>query len=280
MTDAIHRSDASTGDAPDARLPVIVLAGGDASDALARTVGAPAKALVPLKGRPLGAYVLDALRAARHVGDVHWVGALDAAMRRRVDRVVPGGPRLVDSLALGVGAACGDDPDERVLLVSADLPWLTGAAVDRFVEAAGRTHDLVYPVVARDVYERAFPDLPRTWVRLAGTDVTGGNLVVARAQALRTLLPWIDLATRDRKSPLRLAARLGPATLWALLTGRASLPKLEARVSRLVGLSLHALPSDDPVLACDVDRPDQLPATLSLSSPSSGAGEVRRPRPS
>jgi hypothetical protein len=116
-------------------------------------------------------------------------------------------------------------------------------------------------------------------VRLAGADVTGGNLVVARAAALRALLPWIDLATRDRKSPLRLAARLGPATLLALLAGRASLPKLEARVSRLVGLSLHALPSDDPVLACDVDRPDQLPATLSLT-PSSDAGETRHPRPS
>jgi molybdopterin-guanine dinucleotide biosynthesis protein A len=281
VTDAIHRSDASSaGDAPDGPLPVVVLAGGDAGDALARSVGAPAKALVPLKGRPLGAYVLDALRDARRVGEVHWVGELDAAMRRRVDRVVPGGPRLVDSLALGVGAACSDDPDERVLIVSADLPWLTGAAVDRFVDAAGRAHDLVYPVVARDVYERAFPDLPRTWVRLAGTDVTGGNLAVARAQALRTLLPWIDLATRDRKSPLRLAARLGPATVLALLSGRASLPKLEARVSRLVGLSLHALLTDDPVLACDVDRPEHLPATLSLTPPSPGAAEARRPRPS
>jgi molybdopterin-guanine dinucleotide biosynthesis protein A len=280
VTDAIPRPDAPSDDARPSRLPVVVLAGGDAGDALARTVGAPAKALVPLKGRPLGAYVLDALRAAERVGAIHWVGPLDAAMRRRVDRVVPAGPRMVDSLALGVGAACGDDGDERLLVISADLPWLTGAAVDRFIEAAGRTHDVVYPVVTREVYERTFPGLPRTWVRLAGTEVTGGNLVSARADALRALLPWVDLATRDRKSPLRLAARLGPATLLSLLLGRASIPKLEARLSRLVGVSLHALPSDDPVLACDVDRPEQLPATLSLEPPAAAAGGARTARPS
>lgn len=254
---------------PSDRLPALVLAGGDASDALARAVGASAKALVPLKGRPLGAYVLDALRAAKRVGPIVWVGDLDASMRAHVDVVVPGGPRLLDSLSLGLGALAAHAPSERVLVGSADVPWVDGPVVDRFVADAPDDSDVVLPVVRREVYERTFPDLPRTWVRLAGAQLTGGNLVYARPEALRDLLPWIDLATRDRKSPVRLAARLGPGTLLSLALGRASLPRLEQRLSKLVGWRLRALVSEDPSLVCDVDRPEQLPATLSLSASSS-----------
>lgn len=263
---------ASDSGAPDAGpVTALVLAGGDASDALAAAVGAPAKALVPLKGRPLGAYVLDALRDAASVRRIVWVGAADAEMRARVDLVVPGGPRLADSLAIGLGAVAVEAPeDERLLLVSADIPWLGADNVDRFVAEAGTEHDLVYPVVAREACEAAFPALSRTWIRLAAGEVTGGNVLVARPETLRALLPWVDLATRERKAPLRLAWRLGPGVLLALLMGRATLPMLERRVGRLIGADVRAIASDDATLGSDIDRIEQLPATLRLS-------EGRRP---
>jgi molybdopterin-guanine dinucleotide biosynthesis protein A len=246
----------------------VVLAGGDAYDALAAAVGAPAKALVPLKGRPLGAYVLDAVLAAERVRRIVWVGACDRAMRARVDVHVPGGPRLVDSLALGLGAALPEvRPSERILVVSADVPWLRGASIDRFLSEAGAEHDLVLPVVARPAYEATFPGLARTWVRLADGEVTGGNLLLGRPDALRTLLPWVDLATRDRKVPWRLAWRLGPWTLLSLGLRFATLASLERRVGRLTGLRVRALRSDDPVLGTDVDRIEHLPATLELAEP-------------
>jgi molybdopterin-guanine dinucleotide biosynthesis protein A len=251
---------------PGAAVTALVLAGGDASDALAAAVGAPAKALVPLKGRPLGAYVLDALEAAQGVRRVVWVGACDRAMRTRLAVHVPGGPRLVDSLALGLGAALpGLRPEERVLVVTADVPWLRGGSVDRFLREAGADHDLVFPVVSRPAYEATFPELERTWVRLADGHVTGGNLLLGRPDALRALLPWVDLATRDRKAPWRLALRLGPGTLLTLALRTARLAALERRVGRVTGLRVRALMSDDPVLGTDVDRLEHLPATLELA---------------
>lgn len=260
--------DTGSGDGRDARVTAIVLAGGDESDLLARTVGAPAKALVPLKGRPLGAYVLDALRDARSVRRVVWVGACDAAMARSIDVAVPGGPRFVDSLTLGVGAAlAGGRPGERLLLSSADVPWLRGAAVDRFVEAAGRDHELVYPVVSRAACEATFPQLRRTWIRLADGEVTGGNLLSGTPEAVIRLLPWVDAVTRARKAPLRLAAMVGPAVLVGLLSGRVTLRSLERRLGRRLGSSLRVMMSDDPTLGTDVDRPEHLPATLELSAP-------------
>ncbi|MDZ7707162.1 MAG: NTP transferase domain-containing protein [Trueperaceae bacterium] len=268
--------DDTTAPAP-APVTALVLAGGDASDALAAAVGAPAKALVPLKGRPLGAYVLDALLGAALVRRIVWVGAADAEMRSRVDLVVPGGPRLADSLAIGLGAVAAEvQGGERLLLVSADIPWLGADNVDRFVTEAGTEHDLVYPVVSREACEAEFPSLARTWVRLAGGDVTGGNVMLARPETLRALLPWVDLATRDRKAPVRLAWRLGPGMLIALLAGRATLPMLEARVGRLLGADVRAIASDDATLGSDIDRIEQLPATLRLSD---GRAAVQRDEP-
>lgn len=271
MIEAAPNETTAAGPGP---VTALVLAGGDASDALAAAVGAPAKALVPLKGRPLGAYVLDALHGAASVRRIVWVGAADADMRSRVDLVVPGGPRLADSLAIGLGAAAADARDgERLLLVSADIPWLEADNVDRFVAEAGTDHDLVYPVVSREACESAFPALARTWVRLASGEVTGGNVMLARPETLRALLPWVDLATRDRKAPVRLAWRLGPGMLIALLAGRATLPMLEARVGRLLGADVRAIASDDATLGSDIDRIEQLPATLRLSE---GRGVVQR----
>ena len=45
-------------------MTAVVLAGGDAGDALAAAAGVPAKALLPVGGRPLASYVLGALEAS------------------------------------------------------------------------------------------------------------------------------------------------------------------------------------------------------------------------
>ena len=48
----------------------VVLAGGDDRDELAVAAGVPATALMPVAGRPLAAYVLEALAASGRVREV------------------------------------------------------------------------------------------------------------------------------------------------------------------------------------------------------------------
>lgn len=256
---------------PSSTPPVVavVLAGGGAEDALAARLGASSKALVPLKGRPMGGYVLDAVTGAERVTHIVWVGDTTAGMRRSVDVQVGGGSTLAESLAIGLGAAeTLAGPQAKLLVVTADVPWLRPTSVDRFVfEASGHaTADLVYPVVDRAVSEAVFPGHRRTWVRLRHGQVTGGNLVLATPTGLRAALPWLTYAYRHRKRPWRLAWRVGLRTLASLLLGRARDVDLARRASRLIGVPTAVLRSDDPSLAMDVDRPDDLPLTLDLDS--------------
>src|SRR5690606_30758671 len=118
--------------------------------------------------------------------------------------------RLVDSLAVGLGAALGLGA-ASVLLLSADVPWIDGPMIDRFVDrcAAAEPADLYYPVVSEAAYQRRFPDHERTFVRLRDGRFTGANLALLSRDAVPSLLPLIDRVYRGRKNPVTLASIMG-----------------------------------------------------------------------
>jgi CTP:molybdopterin cytidylyltransferase MocA len=249
----------------------VLLAGGGARDRLARSMGAASKALVPLHGVPLGAYVAHALRASGVVRRTVLVGEHDDRLRSLVDAAVPSGTRLVDSLALGLGAALGSGPVERILIATADVPWWRPEGVRAFLADAPDA-DLVYPVVAEADAVAAFPDQRRTYLRVREGRVTGGNAVLLRPAAVAPLLPWIDRAYAARKRPLQLAAMVGWGTLLSILRGQASLPDLEARVRALTGIDARVMVSRDAALAADVDAPEHLTGATP-PQPIDGLGE-------
>lgn len=252
---------------PSRPLIAVVLAGGDRDDRLARTVGAASKALVPLRDVPMGAYVAAALRHSGLPDRVIWVGEADAAIRRWIDVELPGGRRMVDSLALGLGAALArtSEMEERVriLLVTADIPWWDAAGVRAFVQEAPNA-DLVYPIVREEVARARFPEQPRTFVRVRDGRFTGGNALLLKPRAIAPLLPVVDAAFHARKRPLTLAGIVGFGTLIGLLTGMVRVADVEARVEALLGISARAYDCPDAAIAADVDDPTHLPATLTL----------------
>lgn len=235
----------------------VVLGGGGPGDRLAAATGAPSKALVPFGGRPLATYVLEALRDSGVVSHVVFVGDDDERLARAADRTVPPGVRMVDSLALGLGAGLAASDGEPLLVVGADVPWWTSDGVRAFVADAPDA-DLVYPVVRAEDAERAFPSQRRTYVRCADGRFTGGNAVLVRPTAVPLLLPWIDRAYAARKRPWQLAGIVGARTLAGLATGRIRLAEVEARVRALTGIDARVHVTDDAAIAADVDRPEHL----------------------
>src|SRR5690606_30328389 len=168
-----------------ARVGALALAGRANRGDLAGVADATREAQGPGGGRPMLAYVLDALRSAGAVETVVVVGQpepLAPVTGAGVTLVAPGAT-LVDNLRRGFAAL---DGAERFLAVTSDVPLLTAAAVDDFVAraraAGGAFH---YAVVTRENYEAAFPGSRRTWVRLRDGTFTGGNLFLAEASVAR-----------------------------------------------------------------------------------------------
>ena len=239
----------------------VVLAGGESNDALAKNLAVEAKALLPIGPWPMGAYVLAALRAAPKVSDIVYVGPVDVRLAGMYDVAVPSGARITDSFALGLGAAMGRARSDRFLVVTADIPFVDGDVISRFIDAAPEA-DLVYAVVREEAARARFPFQQRTYVRLRGGRLTGGNVVMLSRAAVPKVLVVLDKLFRARKNPASLAAMLGLDVLLGLLLGRANISMLERRASTILGADARALVSDDAELAADVDRPEHMPGGL------------------
>jgi len=226
------------------------------------SLGRP-KGLIPIVGRPMICYVMEALAGSRYIRHIVVVG-LDPAdcppLPAQVEHLPDQGGMLANAEG-GLRHAASLLPDvDGVLVASADLPLLTPAIVDDFVEACLETdHDLYYSVVERSVMEGRFPASRRTYLRLAEGQFAGGDLLIVRpgvVTANREL--WERLASA-RKSPIRQARMLGGVwPLARLLAGRISLPEAERRASRALNLRGRVMVCAHPELGMDVDKPYQL----------------------
>ncbi len=157
-------------------IAAIVLAGGVDRGEIAERTGVAHRP----GGRPILLSVLAAARGAASVGEIVLVGpepVQAAAPEDAVDARAPAGGSLVDSIGHGLAAA--PESAEHVLLITGDLPLITGKAVEDFTRRSLEAGaEVCYPIIPKDSCERTFPDGRRTYVRLREGTFTGGNAVV------------------------------------------------------------------------------------------------------
>lgn len=234
------------------RYTALVLAGqrGDA-DPVAVSEGVAHKALARAGGRPLIAGVIKALRGAAGIADI-----LVATDERDVARAVDGATIVptAASPARTVAQVLRERP--ALLVTTADHGLLSSAQVEAFCAGVPLLCDAAVGVVPR----RAFAGHPtrRTFYRLADDHYCGANLYAfAGAGGVAAATFWAGLEA-DRKNPLRLAARIGPAALFRYAARRVDLTAAFALLSRRAGATIVPVVLRDPDAAIDVDTPDDL----------------------
>jgi len=117
---------------------------------------------------------------------------------------------------------------------------------------------LVYPIIKKESSLNQFPSLKRTYAKFKEGSFTGGNAVLMKPEVSNKLLTFADKAYRARKSPLKLAFLLGFDVFVALILGRSSLSKLEARVSKLLNAKVKTYLCQDASLGADIDKLEHL----------------------
>ncbi|MGE5123194.1 MAG: nucleotidyltransferase family protein, partial [Acidobacteriaceae bacterium] len=219
-------------------MDAVVIAGGipGPEDALyPYTLGKP-KALMDIGGKPMIQWVLDALEAARLVDNLVVIGLDDASgvSCNRPLTFIPNRLTMIENILGGINKVVEVNPSAtRILLVSSDIPAITSEMVDWEIETAlPMDVDLCYNVVKRQVIESRFPGSKRTFTRLKGMDVCGGDMNVIRTSVAR--MPT-DIWTRlinSRKNPIKQAAIIGFDTLFLILLRAIT---LEEAVSKVAG---------------------------------------------
>ncbi len=231
-------------------------------DPLAEHTQGRSKALIPIAGRPMITYVVDALSGTRTIERVVIVG-LDPTVQIQAStpvEYVANAGGLLENMEAGFQYVAQNYPNaDAMLLSSADIPTITPSIVAAFIEECLRTdHDLYYSIVARSVMETRFPESRRTYVHLREGNYAGGDLTLIRTGVgfgQREL--WRNLA-RARKHPLRQAAMFGLWPLVKLITRRLTLAEAETRACAVLNMRGRAVPFPYAEVGMDVDKPFQL----------------------
>ncbi len=231
---------------------VLILAGQREGvvDLLCQEAGVARKALIPLSGRPMIDYVLDALSASR-VEQPFAVSGFDADYNPALAQA-PSGAGPANSAFMGV-ESIGTYP---VLITTCDHPLLTPDIIHDFLDGAVASGaDFCVGLADKTVIAPAYPHVQRTYLEFADRSVSGCNLFyVANAKGLAAIAFWQD-AQQYRKQPWKLARAFSLRLLLSYITGRLTLGGAMAHAAKTLGITVAPVMLGQAEAAIDVDKP-------------------------
>ncbi len=244
-------------------MDVIIAAGGvpQPDDPMyAYTQGKP-KALIEMHGRTMLERVVDGLQDSRYVDDIVVVGLgsdMGQTFKRPVHHLPDRGSLVKNGLA-GAQYWLERKPESRrFILCTADIPLLTGRLVDQFMEMCQPYEKGIYYImVTREAMEQRFPHSNRTFVKLKGREIAGGDLGIMDVKLMDSE-ETLDMVANARKHAWKIARIAGLRILLKLLFRQLDITDIEQTGQRIVGIPVKIILDPPAELAMDGDKPDQI----------------------
>ncbi|HBC93835.1 MAG TPA: hypothetical protein DCZ10_13305 [Pelotomaculum sp.] len=245
-------------------LDAVVLAGSSNDGPLRECSEARYEALIPIGGKIMVQYVVEALLGCPQVRRVVVVGPvaeLSPFFNGEQVSVIGSRGGIMDNIEAGLKSCLEAG---RVLLVTSDIPMLTTQAVNDFLELCGdMSGDLYYPIISKQVVENKFPTTRRTYVNLKEGVFTGGNLFLINPAVFKQCVENGQKIISLRKSPVGLCRLIGLGFVLKFLMRSLTIAEAEQKASQLLGrIKGIVVMSKYPEVGVDVDKPADL--TLAL----------------
>ncbi|MFA5867190.1 MAG: NTP transferase domain-containing protein [Actinomycetota bacterium] len=249
-------------------IDAVILGGGKIKQAAGETLSASAevvgKGLIRLSGREMIEYVIDALKNVERVRRIVVVApesALHESWSSCVDAVIPTVGSAVDNGVEALKYLKENSPGltKYVLFMTCDIPLITTEAIDDFLDRCQTTNDDVYyPVILREVVEAKYPETKRTYAKLRGATITGGNFALMEPEVILANLNLLEDAYSARKSVFQTLRLLGPKMIVKFLTRTLTLSDIEKRVTKIINARAKTIVTPYPEVGVDVDKPEDL----------------------
>ncbi|MDF2875356.1 MAG: MobA-like transferase domain protein [Sporomusa sp.] len=237
----------------------IILAGGENSEHLNRYTSQPYEAMIDIAGKPMIELVAGALAASSQVSRIFIAGPVQELAKCSFPEkavIVAGGQTIIETISLGMKAL---GHEKLTLVVTADIPLLTPAAIEDFLsQCAGVNAELYYPIVTRRDHERRFPGNRRTFVRLKEGTFTGGNIFLVDPKIVTQCMTVAEQIIANRKNPFKLCCLLGWTFVVQFILGTLRLKQVEKRAGEILGIKGAVIQSQYAELGIDVDKPSDL----------------------
>jgi CTP:molybdopterin cytidylyltransferase MocA len=244
------------------RVTAIVLAGDRTKeDALISNSPVGAKAMIEIDGMPMVRRVLNALRAARTVRDIALAGpeasevARDAPLSGWIDsgEVAWSQPGPSPSTS-AYEVMRSVDPEQPILLTTADHPLLTAEIVDAFArQSLVDDVDVTVGLAPHALVTEAYPGIKKTVLRFSDGEFCGCNLFAFLTPEGRRAASFWRRIEQQRKKPLVVIGLLGWSAVIRYRLGLLSLEEALAKLGKRLGLRIRAVVLPYANAAIDVD---------------------------
>jgi CTP:molybdopterin cytidylyltransferase MocA len=240
-----------------ARFDAILPAGGRISSPFSDVVGTHSKALIELDGSTILARTLKALNDSGLVQRTVVIGTPEVLQHpdtTLASHSLPEGNTGPDNIFRGLDLLMqSDHAPDKVLIVTTDLPFLTGDVIRRYIELVSPTKHISVPLIREAEFNERFPDTSAMFVKLKDGSFTTGCMYVIDVKALQIARPHIESVFENRKSKLGMAKLLGPAFVAKWLMKKLTLVDVEKKIEAMLGVTGAAVQGSPPELAFDID---------------------------
>lgn len=225
------------------------------------TLGA-SKAMLDVAGKPMIQWVIDALEGAQTIDGIVIIGLPPESeiIATKVKARIPNQGGMVDNIRAGVNKVMEQKPGAKhVLVVSSDIPTITAEMVDWVVNTAMQTDlEAYYNVIERSVMEKRFPGSKRSYTRLRGMEICGGDMNLIKTSLVTQNDELWNKLVAARKNVLKQAALIGYDTLFLLFFRLVDLDGAVERATKRLKLTGKAILCPYAEVGMDVDKPFQL----------------------
>lgn len=230
--------------------------------------------LIPVYGKPMISWVLEALRASRRVRGTTIVGserlrkALDGYLKD-TETFVVAGDKLTDRLAAGNKLL-----EDTVLVIPPDLVLITPDGIDNLLEecAKAKNVDIFYPVLKKEVCVSKYPWEKRTYARFRRGVFTGAHIMVFGNGFLRDNYSKVESLYLSRKSPIKMIRLIGFRRTFRFLIGRLRLRDIVDAIEKRYECKAKYIITDDVDLATDISESSEMGHIERVLRERAGAG--------
>lgn len=220
------------------------------------------KALADVAGKPMIQWILDAIGNSPKIENVVVV-SLDESSGltcKKPIHYVPHQGGMIDNIKAGTEKIVEINPNAHYVLATAsDIPTITTEMVDWLIDTCLETdHELFYNIIERSVMEKRFPGSNRTYTKLKGIELCGGDMnvfTVNTVVAQEGLWNKLELA---RKNPLKQVSMVGIDNLFLIALRLITPEQAAERISKKIGLKAKAIRCPYAEMAMDADKAEQL----------------------
>lgn len=237
-------------------ITAVVLAGSrPGSDPLAAAFGTDLKALVPVGGKPMVRWPVEALLASNRFSEIRVL----AQEPERIGEALPANPKLrIEKSAASIAATleqlCFDNSVQWPLFVTtADHVLLDAGMIDEFCDL-GEVTDIAIAVVERDNLMKRLPKSQRTWVHFRSGAYSGANMFLLSGKRVLPALELWRSVEQDRKKGWALLLAFGPLNLLGAVLRLKTIHQTLDSIGRRIGATVEAVDLSDPLAAVDVDK--------------------------